>query len=146
MFVYTVYPMPGAARKKPARRVESATKTKAASRADRGRFIQYGAAGLLQQANEIQEITLVQSGIPHALSESERIDIARKRADWEHAMGESYAQKMPMLLAWRRPRSVVPTNFIDKYHGHLRAVRAKNDRGKVKSPSSANLVNPPSGF
>lgn len=130
MFVYTVYPTPGVKRKQPARRVGPVSRVKATTPIESDGGIRYDNATPPGQAFELSGIVRDQNRTPGKAGEFGSFQIAREQSDREPPIGEFHMRNiLPVLLAWRQPKTVTASDFIVKQHDMLRAVQAGRNRG-----------------
>jgi len=130
MFLYTVYPISRTPRKQPARRVQPISRIKAAGLVKRGQTSQHDIVTPPQQAYELQEVTHHQGRVTDQVNEIGGYSIAGKQEGRERPIGELYIQNMlPLLLMWRRPKTVISGDYIEKHQDRLHAAWDRHNRG-----------------
>lgn len=127
--IYTVYPVSSVMKRRSTRRVEPISRAKASTRIGGNRTIRNGITDPQQQVYELPKVMYRQKSERDNDDKFYGSQIVWKQSDRARPIGELHIPNMlPLFLAWRCPKAVVGSNFIEKRHDRLRAIQARRRR------------------
>lgn len=132
MFVYTVYPRTPSTGKKASRRVELVSRVRSVQPVEPIRTVQYDDT-VPQRVQGPYEAINAQYGADAEAGTAYGYPNDSKRNIRERPVSESYMEDMfpgilPLLVAWRHPRTSAGSGFIQERLECLHAIRSKRGR------------------